>query len=116
MKVLNRGHVYKLNNNKSPSYSILTFFKDKKINGEGFDGTTNQEVLRALIDRIKFLDKQKPHPNNIEIIKCLRKAIVLHEQRHLDRMLEKDMEIENLEVFENSHIVKLNIIKEEFNL
>ena len=107
MKVLNRGHVYKLNNNKSPSHSILTFFKDKKINGEGFDGTTNQEVLRALIDRIKFLDSQKPHPVNDEVINCLRKAIVLHEQRHLDRLLEKGVEIENLETFNDSHIVRL---------
>ena len=107
MKVLNRGHVYKLNNNKSPSHSILTFFKDKKINGEGFDGTTNQEVLRALIDRIKFLDEQEPHPNNKEIIYCLRKANILHEQRHLDRLLEKGVEIENLETFNDSHIVRL---------
>ena len=107
MKVLNQGHVYKLNNNKSPSHTILTFFKDEKINGEGFDGTTNQEVLRALIDRIKFLDSQKPHPVNDEIINCLRKAIVLHEQRHLDRLLEKGVEIENLETFNDSHIVRL---------
>lgn len=110
MKVLNRGHVYKLNNNKSPSHTILTFFKDEKINGEGFDGTTNQEVLRALINRVKFLDSQKYHPVNNEIINCLRKAIVLHEQRHLDRLLEKGVEIENLKTFSDSHVVTLDNI------
>lgn len=107
MEVINQGHVYKLNNNKSPGHTILTFFKDEEINGEGFEGTTNQEVLRALIDRIKFLDSQKPHPVNDEIINCLRKAIVLHEQRHLDRLLEKGVEIENLKTFSDSHIVTL---------
>ena len=113
MKIVDNGHLYKLKNNRNNKHEVsLKFYKDMEINGDGYEGTSNQEVLRALIDRIKFLDKQKPHPNNIEIIKCLRKAIVLHEQRHLDRMLEKDMEIENLEVFENSHIVKLNVTKE----
>ena len=107
MEVINKGHVYKLNNNKSPGHTILTFFKDEEINGEGFNGTINQEVLRALIDRIKFLDSQKPHPVNDEIINCLRKAIVLHEQRHLDRLLEKGVEIENLKTFSDSHIVTL---------
>ena len=38
MEVINKGHVYKLNNNKSPGHTILTFFKDEEINGEGFDG------------------------------------------------------------------------------
>ncbi len=108
MHVTDRGHLYKLQNNKSKEHEVsLKFYKDAKINGDGYNGTTNQEVLRALIDRIKFLDEQEPHPNNKEIIYCLRKAIILHEQRHLDRLLEKGVEIENLETFNDSHIVRL---------
>lgn len=108
MVVIDPGHLYKLKDNQTNKHDIiLKFYKDKNINGDGYDGTSNQEVIRALIDRVKFLDKQKPHPNNEEIIKCLRKVIILHEQRHLDRLLEKGVEIENLEVCEDSHIVKL---------
>ena len=108
MKVLDEGHTYTLQNNKSDKCDVtLSFFKDRVINGDGYEGTTNQEVLRALIDRVKFLDKQVPHKNNQEILYHLRKAIVLHEQRHLDRLLEKGVEVENLEIFSDSHIVRL---------
>ena len=108
MKVLDEGHTYALQNNKSDKCEvILKFFKDRVINENGHEGTTNQEVLRALIDRIKFLDKQLSHKNNKEILYHLRKAIVLHEQRHLDRLLEKGVEVENLEFFRDSHIVRL---------
>ncbi len=107
MIVSDPGHLYKLKCNKSDEYVPLKFFKDGCINEDGYAGTTNQEVLRALIDRIKYLDNQLPHPNNKEIIKCLRKAIILHEQRHLDRLLDKNAEIENLETFDDSHIVRI---------
>ena len=105
MKVLDQGHKYSLKNNKTDGEIILTFYKDEKINGSGYEGTTNQEVLRCLIDRVKFLDKQLPHPVNSKIIKHLRSAIVLHEQRHLDRLLDKDVEVEELKTFTDSHIV-----------
>lgn len=110
MKVLDPGHLFllDLNKNNTGSPIELRFYKDKEINGNShYDGTTNQEVLRALISRVQFLDKQKHHPNNDEIIKCLRKALILHEQRHLDRLLEKGIDVENLETFSDSHIVKL---------
>ena len=108
MKVLDGGHTYILQNNKSDKCDVtLKFFKDRVINGDGYEGTTNQEVLRVLIDRVKFLDKQVPHKNNQEILYHLRKAIILHEQRHLDRLLEKGVEVENLEIYSDSHIVRL---------
>ena len=107
MIVVDPGHLYNLKDNKQNTYTPLKFYKDPVINEEGYNGTTNQEVLRALIDRIKYLDNQLPHPNNKEIIKCLRKAIILHEQRHLDRLLDKNAEIENLETFDDSHIVRI---------
>lgn len=107
MKILDKGHKYELKNNKTEGVTILTFYKDEKINGNGYEGTTNQEVLRCLIDRVKFLDKQQPHPVNTKIIQHLRSVIILHEQRHLDRLLDKDIEVENLKTFSDSHIVTL---------
>lgn len=105
MKVLDKGHKYSLKNNKTDGEVILTFYKDEIINGSGYDGTTNQEVLRCLIDRIKFLDKQLPHEVNSKIIQHLRSAIILHEQRHLDRLLDKGIDVENLKTFADSHTV-----------
>ena len=107
MIIIDPGHLYNLKNNKSDNYTSLKFYKDPVIHDEGYDGTTNQEVLRALIDRIKYLDNQVHHPNNKKIIKCLREAIILHEQRHLDRLLYKNVDIESLETFEDSHIVRI---------
>ena len=58
MKILDPGHNYKLKSNKSTKHKVkLKFYKDKNLNnGDGYEGTTNQEVLRALIDRVIFLD------------------------------------------------------------
>jgi hypothetical protein len=56
--------------------------------GRNHEGTTNQEVLRALIDRVKYLDSQLPWDGNSKIIEHLRMALVLHEARVLERKTE----------------------------
>lgn len=106
MIVADQGHNYILDdNNRSTKTCSLIFFKDAKINGEGYSGTTNQEVLRALIDRVKFLDNQVPSEFNLKILHHLRMALILHEQRHLDRLVERKDEIEGIEVQLNGHFV-----------
>lgn len=107
MKVLDEGHTYKLQDNKKPTETTtIQFFKDSKINGgSDVSGTTNQEVLRALINRIQFLDKQVPHAVNAEIVLHLRKALILHEQRHLDRLVEKGVAVELIEAKNTGHFV-----------
>lgn len=59
MKTLVKGHVYELDNLKDPNKETtrLNFYSDPEINEKHMDGTSNQEVLRAVIDRVKFLDK-----------------------------------------------------------
>lgn len=107
MKILDNGHKYLLEDNKTKiDNEILTFFKDEDINGSGYEGTTNQEVIRALIHRVKFLDNQKPNDLNIKIIKHLRYALVLHEMRHLERLVDKDMDIENIEC-NKTHFIEM---------
>lgn len=109
MQILDEGHKYLLDDNKSESNTnILTFFKDSEINVSGYAGTTNQEVIRALINRVQYLEKQLPNEVNKDIIKHLRIALILHEKRHLDRLIDKDLPVEKLEVFKDGHIVRLN--------
>lgn len=106
MKVLDDGHKYLLDDNKSNTQTnTLIFFKDKEINGDGYNGTTNQEVIRSLIDRVKFLHNQVPSDYNDKIIFHLRKALILHEQRHLDREIEKNKPVENIIPFDSGHFI-----------
>ena len=108
MIVKDIGHTYLLADNKTGKHNtILSFYKDQIINSVGYEGTTNQEVLRALIDRVKFLDTQKPHPFNTQIIKHLRYALVLHEMRHLERIVDKDLSIEHV-VGNPTHFVEVH--------
>lgn len=93
MKVLDPGHAYGLDRFPGvkggglalPFQTLLQFMKRE---GEGYpgnvghvDGTNCQEVIRALIDRIKYLDNQIPHPTNEVAIDRLRDALWLLEQR-----------------------------------
>jgi hypothetical protein len=101
MKVIDPGHVFALSfldgSITSPDMpklgvllsSTLTFVKRE---GDGYPGnvghhpgTNLQEVLRALISRVKYLDGQESHQNNSLIIKNLRHAIWLLEQRAAER-------------------------------
>lgn len=89
MKIVHEGHKYKLNSLDGEAKVELTFVR--RFRGEdNYSGTTNQEVLRVLIDRVEFLDKEMPWDGNKEILKHLRMALVLHESRALVRKVEKD--------------------------
>jgi len=106
MEIVDPGHCYSLQDNKSFGLTTtLKFYKDPAINKSGYAGTTNQEVLRALIDRVKFLNTQVPHPANAEIIIHLRKALILHEQRHLDRLVERGDAVEQIPIQLSGHFV-----------
>jgi len=101
MRIIDEGHQYLLKSNGTDHHSVvLKFYKDPEHNdGKGFEGTTNQEVLRALIDRMKFLDNQKPHATNKLIIQHLRDALTLHEVRHLDRLMEENFPVEMIDPY-----------------
>lgn len=93
MEVGDPGHKYLLENYDCPSSTwarqMLTFMKRE---GEGYPGnvghyhgTNLQEVMRALIDRAKYLDGQIPHQVNAEIVVHLRQCIRMLEERANDR-------------------------------
>jgi hypothetical protein len=90
MKVIEIGHHYELE-----CYDVgdRVWIKDdiffmKRVGGhypgnkgEPHPGTNCQEVLRVLINRIKYLDRQIPCDENKIIIQDLRNALLLFEQR-----------------------------------
>lgn len=85
MKILDAGHAYELDSLDGGSPIDLWFVKRE---GENFPfnsgnrpGTNCQEVLRALIDRCRYLNNQKPCAETEAIIGCLETALLLFELR-----------------------------------
>jgi len=79
VKVLDNGHVFELDHLDGDGTQILTFVKRE---GEGFpgnvgsyEGTNIQEVLRALLSRVQYLDNQIPDENNQYVVAHLRMAL-----------------------------------------
>ena len=88
MKVLEPGHIYKLEHLDGNRSESLVFVN--RGHGTDYEGTNNQEVLRVLIDRVNFLENELHWQGNEQIIFHLRMALVLHEARHLERLVIKD--------------------------
>lgn len=88
MKVLVPGHTYELDHLDGNGKTRLQFVSRAPLH-EPAEGVINQEVLRALIDRVQLLDAEVPWSGNIEILKHLRMALALHEVRALLRHVEK---------------------------
>lgn len=89
MIVVDPGHTYLLDHLDGDNQSILAFVKRE---GEGFpgnvghhEGTNMQEVLRALIDRVQYLDDQISSPHNYQVLWHLRACIQNLEQRAAER-------------------------------
>lgn len=113
MKVLKQGHVYELKyldcGNSINPHERLMFVN--RNHGEDSPGTTNQEVIRVLINRVEFLDKEHHWPGNIKILKHLRMALVLHESRHLERLVERGLLLpESLPVGVDGHYLLKEIV------
>lgn len=80
MKVLDPGHLYALNQLDGLCTAELRFVKrlGDKYPGNAepaYAGTTTQEVLRALIDRQKYVDGQQPNVANKLALSNLRNAL-----------------------------------------
>ena len=85
MQVIDAGHEYELQSYDGEQVNRLVFMKRE---GEGYPfnvghhaGTNCQEVLRALIDRVKYLQKQIPCEENERILGYLRSALWQFEKR-----------------------------------
>lgn len=103
MRAIYPGHRYELDHLDGDGKSILQFVQREPLH-HGREGVTNQEVLRAIIDRIKVLDKEVHWPGNAQIIRHLRMAILLHEARAMERHVEiHDLAIEHVVLGSDGH-------------
>lgn len=109
MRVIDAGHHYLLRVLDGDKPEFLRFVKrtGPKYPGNysAYSGTTVQEVLRVCIDRLKYVDKQIPHPFNSITIDCLRAALWWLERRAFERHeIPFDLVIDQIEELDtNSH-------------
>ena len=93
MKVKVSGHTYELSNfeNKDVEGQTLQFIhKEPKEAGSTelktiADGTTNEEVLEVLIDRLNFLQSKFPCRENAIVITKLEESLMWLNKRTADR-------------------------------
>lgn len=88
MKVIEPGHRYELDHLDGNGKTTLQFVSRAPLH-EPAEGVINQEVLRALIDRVQLLNSEVPWSGNAEILHHLRMALALHEARAMLRHVEK---------------------------
>lgn len=88
-RILDPGHKYELKSFDGDSFQVLTFMKRE---GEGYPGnvghypgTSLQSVLRACIDRVKYLNNQIPHEANTSVLMHLTHAVRDLEERAMER-------------------------------
>lgn len=91
MKTLDKGHVYELNQ-LGGGAQALTFVK--RSGGavcyeKEWPGVQTQEVLRALIERTKYLDTILPCIETKDAMQYLRMALFMYEVRAWRRKQEK---------------------------
>lgn len=108
MKVLDPGHAYELNWLDGPNggSTFLFFVKREGAlypgNKGAYPGTTIQEVLRAIIDRIKYVNNQIPDQGNQVVLSCARTMITELElraaRRHNRTLANLPVEIEKVPV------------------
>lgn len=94
MKVHRQGHQYEMSNfeDKDKPGQLIQFIEKVPLE-EGsttlktlFDGTTNEEVLEVLIDRLNYLNNKFPCRENSVAITHLDTALMWLEKRTKDRI------------------------------
>lgn len=97
------GHRYSLSHLDGEGRTELQFVQRAPLHPP-CEGVTNQEVLRAVIDRVKVLNAEVPWSGNAEIVKHLRMAILLHEARAIERHIDKHgFQVESVCLGEDGH-------------
>lgn len=80
MRAIVPGHRYALKQLDGISEETLQFVQ-RQPHHTPHPGTINQEVIRALIDRIKLLETERHWADNAMMITYLRTCITIHEER-----------------------------------
>lgn len=85
------GHVYELSNFESDTKQTLNFIKKEPVTQGSselrtvMDGTTNEEVLLVLIDRLNVLNARFPSRENSIVITKLEESLMWLNKRTVDR-------------------------------
>lgn len=93
MQILTPGHKYTLQNFESPQEPGQTIqFIEKEPDPHGgdelitiHDGTTNEELLAVLIDRMQYLQAKFPCRENAIVITKLEECLMWQNKRTTDR-------------------------------
>ena len=94
MKIKAEGHTYELSNfeNKNAEGQTLQFIHKEPIS-EGAtelktvaDGTTNEELIEVLINRLNYLQAKFPCRENAIVITKLEESLMWLNKRTTDRM------------------------------
>jgi len=90
MIVIEEGHIYRL---EGTGHRIV-FCKKEKVAGSDelavvYDGTTNEEVIEVLLDRLDSLQKMLPCDENAHARNHLKQALGWLEQRTESRTAQK---------------------------
>lgn len=92
MKVLIPGHTYEVSNfeNKESAQVVQFIHKESIEDSTEFktvsDGTTNEELIEVLIDRMKHLQDKFPCRENALVITKLEESLMWLEKRTADRV------------------------------
>lgn len=115
MQVIEPGHIYALEQQDNNGTPLILRFVNREDTPH--DGTQTQEVLRVNIDMIECLIDRTNHcddclrwEGNDRIIKALseaqrqlRLALLYHEQRALERKIEKGWQPEGVRTEKDGH-------------
>lgn len=107
MKIIDVGHKYELLAIDGKVKQTLTFVKRKGLNYPGnktaHPGTTIQDVVHCLSNRIRYLNNQIPCVENEVILANLQTILLMLEQRASKRH-NIDLEVKTLEALEMKHL------------
>ena len=85
------GHDYRLDNFEGPDKQTVLFIRKEQVTSDSVDlvtihdGTTNEEVLRMLVDRMQHLQAKFPCRENAIVITKLEESLMWLEKRTADR-------------------------------
>ena len=91
MKVLTEGHKYELSGFENPENTQTIQFIEKTLIGDTTeletvnDGTTNEEMLEVLINRMQYLQSKFPCRENAIVITNLEESLMWLNKRTADR-------------------------------
>lgn len=94
MKIMTAGHKYELENferNSSELNQVIQFIEKEPVSEGSMllktvnDGTTNEDVLAVLINRMEYLQDKAPCRENAIVIAKLEEALMWLNKRTMDR-------------------------------